>query len=73
MDIKLKNETGTLLEINGEEYKRTLIFTAGHGITMRYVNVNDPSKTHTLRKDRIQKQNPDVARVLFDANNWING
>lgn len=71
MNIELKNNTGTLINIDGKEFNRTMIFQTAHGMCIRYANADDARKTVTFRKESMLKKDPAAARVLFDPRNWI--
>lgn len=71
MKITLRDTTGYKINVDGIDYHKTLIIQDGHGIYFRY-HQDGGSKTIDIRKDKAMKQNPEAARVMFDAKNWKN-
>lgn len=71
MNINITDGTGKMVEIDGKQYRRTMVFSTAHGDTQRFAQVGEPGNTVTIQKDRLMRSDPETARILFDARNWI--
>lgn len=70
MNIKITDGIGKMVEIDGKQYRRTMVFRTVHGITQRFAPVGAPGNTVDIRKSRLMQSDPETARILFDARNW---